>query len=96
MTKEIQVLLFGDQSEDVIGELQSLVLLKDNPLLSTFFEQAYLTLRTEVALFPHETQNVAHFTSIETLLSRYSDAGVKNPAIESALVNLYQTANLLR
>ncbi|KAI9652280.1 MAG: Type I Iterative PKS [Alyxoria varia] len=96
MVHEVQVLLFGDQSEDIIGELQQLILLRNNLLLSSFFEKAYKTLRDEVAHNAEERQRLPGFTSIETLLARYVEKGVKSPAIESALVSIYQTATLLR
>ena len=96
MVVNIRVLLFGDQSKDVSSDLRELVSVKDNPLLLSFIEKAYITLRDEVARDPRTARDLPGFTSVENLLWRYSESGVRHPAIESALVCIYQIASLLR
>ncbi|OCT48088.1 Conidial yellow pigment biosynthesis polyketide synthase [Cladophialophora carrionii] len=96
MGRDIKVLVFGDQSEKRLDDLRQLVTVSDNPLLTTFFDKAYITLREEVNHLPFLTKGLPGFTSIETLLWRYGEAGVRHPAIESALVCIHQIATLLR
>ncbi|OAP55326.1 hypothetical protein AYL99_10299 [Fonsecaea erecta] len=96
MGRDIKVLLFGDQSEERFDDLRELVTVIDNPLLSTFLEKAYFILRDEVTRLPYVTRGLPGFTSIETLLWRYREAGVRHPAIESALVCIHQIGTLLR
>ncbi|KIX08904.1 uncharacterized protein Z518_03561 [Rhinocladiella mackenziei CBS 650.93] len=96
MGRDIKVLQFGDQSEHVIDDLRDLLAVKDNPLLNNFFDKAYITLRDEVAHLPNVTRGLPGFTSVETLLWRYTESGVQHPAIESALVYIHQVASLLR
>ncbi|OQU98243.1 polyketide product template domain-containing protein isoform 1 [Cladophialophora immunda] len=96
MGRDIKVLLFGDQSEERFEDLRQLVTATDNPLLSTFLEKAYFMLRDEVAHLPYVMRGLPGFTSIETLLWRYREAGVRHPAIESALVCVHQIGTLLR
>jgi naphtho-gamma-pyrone polyketide synthase len=96
MGGDIKVLLFGDQSEERFEELRALVKVTDNPLLTTFLEKAYLTLREEVSRLPYVTRSLPGFTSIETLLWRYGETAVRHPAIESALVCIHQIGTLLR
>jgi hypothetical protein len=94
--QDIRVLLFGDQSEERIEDLRELVKVTDNPLLKAFIEEAYQILRSEVAYAPAVTRSLPSFTSIETLLWRYGDSGVRHPAIESALVIIHQVSTFLR
>ncbi|OAL39285.1 hypothetical protein AYO20_01603 [Fonsecaea nubica] len=96
MGQDIKVLLFGDQSEERFDELREIVTVTDNPLLSAFIEKAYLVLRDEVTHLPSVTRGLPGFTSIETLLWRYKEAGVRHPAIESALVCIHQIGTVLR
>jgi naphtho-gamma-pyrone polyketide synthase len=96
MAQDMRVFVFGDQSGDVIPELRELVSVKDNPLLLSFFQRAYITLRDEVAHHPQAVRGLPGFVSVENLLWRYSESGIRNPAIESALVCIHQIASLLR
>jgi hypothetical protein len=96
MGRSVQVLLFGDQSEERLEDLRELVKVTGNPLLTTFLQQAYLTLRDEAAHLPFVTRSLPDFTSIDTLLWRYAESGVRHPAIESSLVCIHQIATLLR
>jgi hypothetical protein len=94
--QDIKVLLFGDQSEERIEDLRELVKVTDNPLLRAFIDEAYGVLRSEVSQAPAVTRSLPSFTSIETLLWRYGDSGVRHPAIESALVIIHQVSTFLR
>jgi naphtho-gamma-pyrone polyketide synthase len=96
MVPNIRVLLFGDQSADFIPALRQLVSVKDNPLIVSFFEKAYTTLRNEVAQHPRTEREIPGFTSVENLLWRYSESGARSPEIESALICIYQIASFLR
>ena len=96
MIGNTRVLLFGDQSGDIIPALRQLISVKDNPLIVSFFEKAYVTLRNEVAQHPRTERELPGFTSVETLLWRYSESGAGSPEIESALICIYQIASFLR
>jgi Starter unit:ACP transacylase in aflatoxin biosynthesis len=96
MAPNIRILLFGDQSGDVIPALRPLLAAKDNPILVSFFEKAYLTLRNEVAQHPRTEHELPGFTSVENLLWRYSESGARSPEIESSLICIYQIASFLQ
>lgn len=96
MVSKVRVLLFGDQSGDIIPALRQLISVKDNPLIVSFFEKVYVALRDEVAKHPRAEHELPGFTSVGNLLWRYSESGARSPEIENALICIYQIASFLR
>lgn len=92
----MQIILFGDQSEAFIPSLRHLLCVQDNPLLTSFFDTAYSTLRRELAQHPQLAQDFPEFLSVDNLFWRYTESGSRHPAIESVLVCIFQIASLLK
>jgi hypothetical protein len=91
-----QVYLFGDQTHDVNAKLRSLLLSKNNPTLTSFFERVYFALRTEIGHLPlRERESFPRFSSIFDLLSRQRESAL-NPALEGALTCAYQLGYFIR
>ncbi|KAI4159137.1 MAG: hypothetical protein LQ342_006841 [Letrouitia transgressa] len=85
MADETRVLIFGDQTCDVNAKLRQLLLVQSNPILTTFFGQAFYVIRTELGYLPvAEQKTFPKFNSIADLLSRQRRDGV-NQALQTAL-----------
>ncbi|KAI4254023.1 MAG: hypothetical protein LQ352_003346 [Teloschistes flavicans] len=90
MAEETRVFVFGDQTCNVNAKLRQLLLLQGNPILTTFFEQAFYVIRTELGHLPvAEQKTFPRFNSIADLLSRQRKDGV-NQALQTALSCIYQ------
>ncbi|KAL8779358.1 MAG: hypothetical protein Q9194_001493 [Teloschistes cf. exilis] len=85
MAEETRVFVFGDQTCNVNAKLRQLLLQQGNPILTTFFEQAFYVIRTELGYLPvAEQKTFPRFNSIADLLSRQRRDGV-NQALQTAL-----------
>lgn len=83
----LHILLFGDQTGDYVKILSQLLHIKENTVLTSFFEKAYYALRDEVSQQPRAVRDqISGFSSIADLVARYSEstAARSNP-LESAL-----------
>lgn len=92
MDKKSRILLFGDQTGDYRIIFRQILQIKENAILTSFFEKAYCALRDEVAQQPRAVRDqIPDFTSIADLVARYEDSNAgKNNAIESTLACLSQ------
>lgn len=92
MEDSLQIILFGDQTGDYRSIFRQVLHIKDNTILTSFFEKAYSALRDEVAQQPRAVRDqISGFTSIADLVARYSDsADPKSNALESALTCISQ------
>lgn len=90
----LDILLFGDQTGDYRSVFRQVLHIKDNTLLTSFFEKAYSALREEVAQQPRAVRDqLSGFTSITDLVARYSDStDAKSNPLESALTCISQIA----
>lgn len=90
----INLLLFGDQTGDYRSIFRQVLHIKENTLLTSFFEKAYSALRDEVAKQPRAVrEQVSGFTSIADLVARYSDStDARSNPLESALTCISQIA----
>lgn len=95
MADETRVLIFGDQTCDVNAKLRQLLLVQSNPILTTFFGQAFYVIRTELGYLPvAEQKTFPKFNSIADLLSRQRRDGV-NQALQTALSCIYQLGHFI-
>lgn len=94
MEDSLHLLLFGDQTGDYRSVFRQVLHIKDNTILTSFFESAYLALRDEVAQQPRAVrEQISGFTSISDLVARYSDStDAKSNPLESALTCISQIA----
>ena len=97
MNGTTSILLFGDQAGDYRTTLDRVLRIRDNPLLTAFFDRSYAALRQEVAKKPRSVRNnTTGFTSIADLVARYADSALpKSDALESALTYISQIACFL-
>ncbi|BAE55957.1 unnamed protein product [Aspergillus oryzae RIB40] len=88
-----QIIVFGDLTCDSVAGLRTLVTVKDNPLLISFFERVTSGLREEIGLLPFsQRQRFIRFTTFEELLARVQRSTCPHPALEKALACTYQLA----
>lgn len=91
-----RVYLFGDQTGDFDAGLRRLLHVKNNSLVTAFFQKCFYALRQQITrLPPSQRQIFPRFTSIIDLLARYRESGV-NPALESALTCIYELGCFIR
>ena len=90
----LKVLLFSDQTSDHRATLNQVLLVKNNPVLTSFFEKVYLALRDEVAKQPRRLrEQIPGFSSLADLAARYFDTDqAKSNSLESALTCVSQIA----
>ncbi|RDW76453.1 uncharacterized protein DSM5745_06445 [Aspergillus mulundensis] len=94
MANKTQIILFGDLTCDAVTALRSLVNIKDNPLLVSFFERVAFALRAEIGSLPYlQRDGFVGFTHFAELLTKTRKSTARpHPAIEKALVCTYQLA----
>ncbi|RMJ14368.1 hypothetical protein CDV36_005974 [Fusarium kuroshium] len=72
--KNCKILLFGDLSVPFEGQLQALLHVHDNPLLTSFFEQAGAKIRDEIGLLTTQRQSLfPRFTTLIDLVSKLGE-----------------------
>ncbi|GAB1191821.1 Non-reducing polyketide synthase pks27 [Aspergillus pseudonomiae] len=92
-----EIVLFGDLTCDSVAGLRALVNIKDNPLLTSFFERVTAGLREEIGLLPFsQRQRFVRFTKFEELLARAQRSDCPHPGLEKALACTYQLACFIR
>ncbi|KAJ9400459.1 hypothetical protein DTO282F9_2646 [Paecilomyces variotii] len=95
MAQKLRFYLFGDQTYDYDEQLRALLTSHD-PVVRSFLERAYYTLRAEVARLPNGYQaRISRFSSIAELLSQRREHGV-DASLEQALTVVYQLASFMR
>ncbi|KAI4164590.1 MAG: hypothetical protein LQ342_001903 [Letrouitia transgressa] len=87
MSEKMELLFFGDQTDDYRATFYQLLRVNGNPLLTAFLDEASAVLREEISQQPHFLQaQYPGFTSIVDLIARYSESnGPKLNGLESAL-----------
>jgi len=95
MARETNVYLFGDQTTSFDTGLRRLLLIKENVILTSFFERVHYALRLEIGeLGIFERELFPRFTSIGDLLARYRESE-NNPALKSALTAIHQLGSFI-
>lgn len=97
MSDRSQVILFGDLTSDAIAGLRVLVTIKDNPLLTSFFERVAFVLRAEIGSLPYSQRgDFVQFINFPELLARAQRLPCLHPALEKALACAYQFGCFIR
>ncbi|KAE8150929.1 hypothetical protein BDV25DRAFT_139362 [Aspergillus avenaceus] len=92
-----KIVLFGDLTCDSVAGLRTLVTIKDNPLLTAFFERVTFGLREEIGFLPFvQREQFVQFITLEELLAKIQQSVCPHPAIEKALACTYQIACFIR
>jgi hypothetical protein len=96
MVQQLNVYLFGDQTYDYNAKLSDLLHRKDNPILTSFLDQACSIIRAEIAQLPQwQRASFPKFTNLADLLARQREGDV-NPAFQTALSCIYQLGCFIR
>lgn len=92
MEPPADVYVFGDQTLDVLKNLQSLLLIADNALLTEFLNEAFHTVQHEISRLPSTQRHL--FPQAETfgLLLDVVQKGRRHAALDSACVCIYEIA----
>jgi len=91
-----QVFIFGDQTSAFESDLRSLLHVKDNEILRSFFEKANYALRFEIARLPVSQREIfPRFTCVLDLLQHYRESG-GNPALGLALLTLNHLGRFIK
>ena len=91
-----QVFVFGDQTSAFESDLRSLLHIKDNESLRSFFEKANYALRVEIARLPISQQELfPRFTCVLDLLQHYRASG-GNPALGLSLLTLNHLGRFIK
>jgi noranthrone synthase len=96
MVHNTKLFLFGDQTYDFVPKLRELLPIKDNPILTAFFEQAHFVVRAQMiqALTPQE-HKAARTSDLAQMLQKYVDGNL-NPAFQTALSCICQLGCFIR
>ncbi|KAJ5784444.1 polyketide synthase [Penicillium pulvis] len=93
MPEQNQVILFGDLTCNYLSGLRSLVAIKNNPLLTTFFERVTFCLREEIGTLPmNERTRFPRFITFQELLAGSQGLPYLPQALETTLASTYQLA----
>lgn len=93
-----QVLIFGDLTGGSCGGLQSLLVIKEHPLLTSFFERVAFALRSEIGRLNFSQRQEGgwvKFTTLLELVSRVKAVALPHPALEVALSCIYHFASVI-
>ncbi|KAL8801213.1 MAG: hypothetical protein Q9182_004607 [Xanthomendoza sp. 2 TL-2023] len=92
----MSILLFGDQATDYHNNLRVKLREKNNPLLSSFLDQANVALCEEVARQPRLVRDtIPSFSTLLDLVDWFDEVKTSNPAVESAICTICQIACLI-
>lgn len=92
-----EIVLFGDLTCDYVSGLRSIVAIKENPLLTSFFERVAFGLRQEIGELPaSERSKFPKFITFDELVARVQKETTVHPALENALVCVYQLACFIK
>jgi naphtho-gamma-pyrone polyketide synthase len=91
-----QVFVFGDQTSAFEADLRTLLHIKDNESLRSFFEKANYALRVEIAKLPISQQELfPRFTCVLDRLQNYRASG-GNPALGLSLLTLNHLGRFIK
>jgi len=96
MAQSRRILLFGDQTYDFAPKLRELLSVKDNPILTAFFEQAHYVVRAQMirALDPRE-HKAARTSGLVHMLQKFAD-GKLSSAFQTPLSCITQIGSFMR
>ncbi|KAM5347992.1 hypothetical protein ACJ41O_007816 [Fusarium nematophilum] len=93
--KSCKVLLFGDLSASFEDDLTALLHVHDNPLLTSFFEQAGARIRDEVGCLGTQQQRLfPRFTTLVDLVSKLGETE-GTPILKFCLLTVFQIGQFI-
>ncbi|KAL8700830.1 MAG: hypothetical protein Q9224_000778 [Gallowayella concinna] len=96
MSPDMSIVLFGDQATDYHNNLRNKLREKNNPILSSFLDQANAALCEEVARQPRLVRDtIPSFSTLLDLVDWFDEVKTSNPAVESAICTTCQVACLI-
>ena len=96
MGNDLNLYLFGDQTYNIEHNLVDLLLSRDNPILETFLEKAYDTIRAEIYNLPPDMrESVPRFTCLDDLVLWKNNEKRCIP-LDMAVTSMYQLAVFIR
>ncbi len=97
MDPQIEVFIFGDQTNASDADLRQLLHVNDNSVLRSFFERVAYALRVEIARlsFVQQEQFPRYNTLLELLTARRREHG-DNPALGLALLCTNQLGRFIK
>ncbi|KAI4231872.1 MAG: hypothetical protein LQ349_005331 [Xanthoria aureola] len=96
MPPDMNILLFGDQATDYHNNLRNKLRERNNPILTSFLDQANAALCEEVARQPRLIRDtIPSFSTLLELVDWFDSAKTSNPAVESATCTICQIACLI-
>jgi naphtho-gamma-pyrone polyketide synthase len=85
-----KIYVFGDQSTPILGNLQSLLRIKKNALLKSFFNKAFTAIQRETEALPSiDRKHMVRAESLSLLVDEVK-RGVTNTALESCFMCIYE------
>ena len=99
MADQLRILVFGDLTFDYEADLRHHVAKKENPLLTTFFEQVAHALRAHIgslSIRDRGHKGFVKFSTLGELLARLQTTATRHPALEKALGCVYHFASFIR
>lgn len=94
--KHCKILLFGDLSVPFEGQLQALLHVHDNPLLTSFFEQSGAKIRDEIGLLTTQQQSLfPRFTTLIDLVSKLGETE-GTPVLRFCLLPVCQIGQFIK
>ena len=96
MAPNTRIFLFGDQTFDFVPKLRQLLPIKDNPILTAFFEQAHYVVRAQMiqTLDPQE-HKASRTSNLAQMVQKYTE-GKLSPAFQTALSCICQLGYFMR
>lgn len=92
----MQVFLFGDQTYDIVGDLNGLLACRNKPILQAFLEQSHYVIRAQMNLsLPKPERKASRTSNLAHLLGKYSE-GQLSPAFQVALHTTTQLGSFIR
>ncbi|KAL8929531.1 MAG: hypothetical protein Q9208_001200 [Pyrenodesmia sp. 3 TL-2023] len=96
MPPDMKIILFGDQTTDYHNNLRIKLRERNNPVLSSFLDQANAALCEEVARQPRLVRDtIPSFSTLLDLVDWFDEDKKSNPAVESAICTTCQIACLI-
>lgn len=94
--KSSRILLFGDLSFTFEDDLKALLHVRDNPLLTSFFEQTGARLRDEIGSLGIQQQKLfPHFTTLIDLVSKLGETE-GTPVLRFCVLSVCQVGQFIK
>ena len=93
---KMEAYLFGDQTVHVDNHLQDLLHVGGNSTLTSFLSEGYYAIRQEISRLPASERALLPQSETLALLLDTIKKGKRHPALESALLCLYEIGEYIK